>query len=90
MPTGPRRPWFYLGILVTGFILGGFLTELLRKFLPESPTRAFFTYSVRPSFGPATIDLLVVDFTIGPMGLDVSLLSVLGVVVAYLIARALF
>lgn len=90
MPAGPRRPWYYLSILVTGFLLGGFLTELLRRFLPESPTRSFFTFAVDPTLGPARIDLLVVDFTIGPIGLDVSLLSVVGVVLAYLVARSLF
>ena len=90
MPSGPRRPWFHLGVLATGFVLGGFLTALLRRFLPESPTRDFFTFSVQPSLGPARIDLLVIDFTIGPIGVDASLLAVVGVVVAYLIARRLF
>lgn len=90
MASGPRRPWFYLGVLLVGFVLGGFLAELLRRFLPESPTRDFFTFSVHPTFGPAQIDLLVIDFTLGPVGLDVSLLSVVGVVLAYLVARSLF
>lgn len=90
MAAGPRRPWFHLGILFTGFILGGFLTALLRRFLPESPTRDFFTFAVHPALGPAKIDLLVVDLTVGPVGLDVSLLSVVGVVLAYLVARRLF
>jgi hypothetical protein len=30
------------------------------------------------------------SITLGPVGLDVSLLAVLGVVVAYLVARSLF
>jgi hypothetical protein len=90
MRTGPRRPLFYLGVLAGGFFLGGFLTALLRRFLPESPTKDFFTFGVTPSFGPATVDLLVVNFTIGPIGVDVSLLAVVGVVLAYLLARSLF
>jgi hypothetical protein len=32
----------------------------------------------------------VIHFTIGPVGLDVSLLSIVGVVLAYLVARSLF
>jgi len=36
------------------------------------------------------MDLLVVDFTLGPIGLHVSVLSLVGVLVAYLIARSLF
>jgi hypothetical protein len=76
-------------VLTTGFLVGGFLTALLRRFLPESPTKEFFTYAVRPSFD-LSVDLLVVHFTVGPMGLDVSLLSLVGVVLAYLVARSLF
>jgi hypothetical protein len=59
MPTGPRRPGFYLGVLIAGFVAGGALN-------------------------------LVVSFTLGPIGLHVSLLSLIGVVLAYLIARSLF
>jgi hypothetical protein len=36
------------------------------------------------------MDLLVISFTLGPIGLHVSLLSMIGVLVAYLIARSLF
>lgn len=90
MRGGPRRPLYHLGILTMGFLLGGFMTALLRRFLPDSPTKDFFTFAVQPSFGPAQIDLLVVNFTLGPVGLDVSLLSVVGVVLAYLVARSLF
>ena len=90
MAGGPRRPWFYAGILVTGFVLGGFLTALLRRFLPDSPTKDFFTFAVQPELGPARIDLLVINFTLGPVGLDVSLLAVVGVVLAWLVARSLF
>jgi len=36
------------------------------------------------------IDLVILKFAIGPVALDVSLVSLLGVLVAYLIARSLF
>jgi hypothetical protein len=36
------------------------------------------------------LDLLVVSITMGPIGLDVSLLAVLGVAIAYFVARSLF
>ncbi len=90
MAGGPRRPRFYLSVLVAGFLVGGFLNAFLKRVLPESPTKAFFTYSVSPSLGPVPIDLLVVHFTLGPVGLEVSLLSLIGVVIAYLVARSLF
>ena len=34
MANVPRRPLYYLGILTSGFVLGGFLTAFLRRVLP--------------------------------------------------------
>jgi len=90
MPPGPRRPRFYVVILVTGFLLGGFLQAFMGRILPESPARAFFTTAARGEFGPVTMKLLVLDLTLGPVGIEISLLSVLGVLIAYLVARSLF
>ena len=90
MPAGPRRPRFYAMVLLIGFLVGGFLNAFLRAVLPDSPTKDFFTRAVTPGFGPVPIDLLVVHFTIGPVGLDLSLMSLLGVVLAYLVAKSIF
>lgn len=90
MPSGPRRPRFYLGVLLVGFLLGGFLNAFLKAVLPDSPTKTFFTYAVSPEFGPVPINLLVVHFTIGPVGLELSLMSLIGVALAYLVAKSLF
>jgi len=88
--SGPRRPRFYATVLATGFLLGGFLQALMVRILPDSPAKTFFTYAVKGKLGPVSIDLLVLDFTIGPVGVNVSILSVLGVVVAYAVAKSLF
>jgi hypothetical protein len=90
MPSGPHRPRFYLGVLIVGFIVGGAMTSLFRQTLPDSAARTFLTSTWTPTFGPVSADLLVVDFTLGPIGLHVSILSLVGVLVAYLIARSLF
>jgi len=90
MASGPHRPGFYVGVLITGFVAGGALTALLRQSLPDSAARTFFTSTWTANFGPISMDLLVINFTLGPFGLHVSLLSLLGVLVAYLIARSLF
>jgi hypothetical protein len=87
---GPRRPLFYLGVLAAGFVLGGFLHALLRRFLPAGAAKEFFTTAITPTIGPLHLDLLVVSMTLGPIGLEVSLLSVLGVAIAYFVARSLF
>lgn len=90
MATGPRRPGYYLGVLIAGFIVGGFLTALLGTVLPDSVARTVFTSTWSPTIGPVSIDLLVVNLTMGPLGLHVSLLALVGVLIAYLIARSLF
>jgi hypothetical protein len=90
MASGPRRPGYYLGVLISGFLAGGFLTAIARRFLPDSAAKEVFTFTVAPTLGPVSVDLLVVNFTLGPVGLDVTLLSLVGVVVAFFIARSLF
>jgi hypothetical protein len=90
MASGPRRPGFHLGVLLAGFIVGGFLGALFRRYLPESVARDFFTTAVTPTVGPVSVDLLVLSFTLGPIGFNVSLMSLVGVLIAYLVARSLF
>ena len=90
MSIGPRKPRFYVGVLALGFALGGFLSAFLKWFLPEGPAKDFFTWTVSPSIGPVHLDLLVFNLTLGPVGLRVSLLAIIGVVLAYLLARSLF
>ena len=90
MASGPHRPGFYVGVLIAGFLAGGFLTSFLSKWLPESAAKEFFTTSFTSVFGPVSMDLLVVNFTLGPLGVHISLLSLIGVLLAYIIARSLF
>ncbi len=90
MAIGPRRPLFYVSVLTIGFVLGGFLSALLKRFLPEGPAKELFTWTVTPSVGPLHLDLIVFSLTIGPLALQVSLLAIVGVVLAYLLARSLF
>ena len=77
-------------VLAIGFVVGGFLNVLARRYLPAGAVKEFLTTSVSPSLGPLRVDLIIINFAIGPVALDVSLLSLLGVLVAYLVARSLF
>ncbi len=85
-----KRPGFYATTLAIGFIVGGALTQAARIFLPAGAAKEFFTTGVTPSFGPVTLDLIILKFALGPVALDVSLLSLVGVLIAYLVARSLF
>jgi hypothetical protein len=77
-------------VLAIGFVVGGALQAIARLLLPAGPAKEFLTSGVSPSIGPLPIDLILFKFNVGPLVVDVSLLSLLGVVVAYLIARSLF
>ncbi|MEN9508222.1 MAG: hypothetical protein RLZZ621_785 [Gemmatimonadota bacterium] len=92
MARGPskHRPLFHLVVLASGFVSGGLLTQVARRFLPAGAVKEFLTTGVTPSVGPLPIDLIILKFAVGPVALDVSLLSLLGVLIAYLIARSLF
>jgi hypothetical protein len=88
--TRSRPARFHLTVLAAGFVAGGVLNQVARRFLPSGAVKEFLTTGVTPSIGPLPIDLAILKFAIGPVALDVSLLSLLGVLVAYLIARSLF
>ncbi|HEV7992556.1 MAG TPA: DUF4321 domain-containing protein [Gemmatimonadaceae bacterium] len=81
---------FHAVTLAIGFVVGGAMTQVTRQFLPAGTVKRFFTTGVTPSVGPVTLDLVILKFSLGPVVLDVSLLSLLGVLIAYLIARSLF
>jgi hypothetical protein len=89
--SSKHRPVFHVIVLGIGFIVGGFLQVFARNVLPAGAVKSFFSAGyVVPSIGPLQIDLIILKFALGPVTLDVSLLSLLGVLVAYLIARSLF
>lgn len=86
-----RRPLFHAIVLTVGFVVGGLLQVSARRFLPPGAVKEFLSGSVvNTSLSSLTIDLVILRFAIGPVALDVSLVSLLGVLIAYLIARSLF
>ncbi|MCX5755770.1 MAG: DUF4321 domain-containing protein [Gemmatimonadetes bacterium] len=77
-------------MLSAGFVAGGLLNAAARKWLPSGAVKEFLTTGVTPSIGHLDLDLVIFTFGIGPVAMDVSLLSLVGVLIAYLIARSLF
>lgn len=95
MVAGPKgsakhRPGYHAIVLAIGFVVGGFFTAAARRWLPPGAVKEFLTTGVSPSIGPLQLDLVILKLNLGPLVLDVSLLSLVGVLVAYLIARSLF
>lgn len=88
--SAKHRPVFHVLVLSIGFIVGGFMTAFARRFLPPGAVKEFLTTGVTPSIGALPVDLIIIKFALGPIAIDVSLLSLVGVLIAYLIARSLF
>ena len=88
--SAKHRPVFHVLVLPIGFIVGGFMTAFARRFLPPGAVKEFLTTGVTPSIGALPVDLIIIKFALGPIAIDVSLLSLVGVLIAYLIARSLF
>ena len=85
-----HRPGFHAIVLACGFVIGGLLAQVGRAFLPAGPVKEFLTAGVTPQIGAININLIIINFAVGPVALDVSLMSLVGVIIAYLIARSLF
>lgn len=75
--------------LVLGLFLGGLLTTLAERFLPESAARDFLTTSVAASLGPFHLDLVAVAVTLGPLTLTLNVLTLVGIGMVGLVARSL-
>lgn len=88
--SSKHRPGFHALVLAIGFIIGGAMQQAARLLFPAGAAKQFLTAGVTPTLGPLSIDLVLIKCTLGPIVLDVSLLSLVGVLVAYLIARSLF
>ncbi|MGD8321809.1 MAG: hypothetical protein PVJ02_15280 [Gemmatimonadota bacterium] len=74
--------------LILGLFLGGLLSKLSEMFLPDSAARDFLTTSVHASLGPLSVDLVAVAFTIGPLTMTLNVLTLVGIGIVALIARA--
>jgi hypothetical protein len=75
-------------VLVAGLFLGGLLTFLSERFLPESVAREFLTTSVQASLGPLAVDLVAVALVLGPLTLSLNVLTLVGIAVVAVVARS--
>lgn len=87
---GPRRRssarLFWTAVI--GLFLGALLTKLVVAFVPESATRSFLATTVSASLGPLAIDLIAVGFVIGPLTVNLNVLSLIGVLLVALVVRS--
>ena len=85
-----NRLWYHAIVVTIGMVVGGMFQSIARQFLPPGAAKEFLTAGLAPYMDAQTIPLILVKFTVGPVAIDVSVISLLGVLLAYLIARSLF
>ena len=74
--------------MVLGLFLGGLLTKLSVVFLPDSAARDFLTPTVAADIGPFSIDLVAVALSLGPLTVTLTVLTLVGIGIVWLIARS--
>lgn len=74
--------------LVLGLFLGGLFTKLAESFLPESAARDFLTTSVYSAVGPLSLDLVAVGLTLGPLVIQLNVLTLVGIGIVAFVARS--
>ena len=77
-----------LWTVVCGLFLGGLLTLLADNFIPEGVARSFLTASVEASFGPVSLDLVAVAFTLGPVSFALNVLTLVGIAIVAFVVRS--
>jgi hypothetical protein len=86
--TQRRHSRRFVWTLVLGLFLGGLLTKLSDLFLPESAGKEFLTTSVSAELGPIGFDLVAVGLELGPLTLNLNVLTLVGIaIVAYVVRQ---
>lgn len=77
----------YIIVLAVGLLIGSLFGHILVWLLPDGVVKEMFLTSVEGSFGPAKLDLSVVNVTLGA-GLRINIMSVVGVFLASYLFRS--
>lgn len=75
-----RNGWILLLFIICGIIIGGFLGELLGKYIPILK----FGYNLGVS--PHTYDLRVIKLTFG-LSFNINMFAILGIIIAIIFYR---
>ena len=88
---GPRRafPRMFWAVIV-GVFLGALFTKMAVVFMPDSAAREFLTTSVSASLGPLSLDLIAIALVVGPLTINLNVLSLVGVLIVALVMRSWF
>lgn len=80
MRRANRNGWILLLLVICGIVIGGFLGELLGKYIPILK----FGYNLGVS--PHTYDLRVIKLTLG-LTFNINIFTIVGIIIAILFFR---
>ena len=81
-----KNIWTILLILFLGALIGSALGELLAYLIPAGVVKEFFLKSAVARFGPATLNLVILTFTLG-FSFKLNVIGIIGIIIAAYILK---
>ena len=72
--------------ITLGAILGTLVGEILGFILPEGVVKQFFLLSKTLSVGPGTLNIIMLQLTLG-LSITLNVISLIGIAIAYYLLR---
>ena len=72
--------------LTLGAVLGTLVGEILGFILPEGVVKQFFLLSKTLSVGPGTLNIIMLQLTLG-LSITLNVISLIGIAIAYYLLR---
>lgn len=80
---------YFILIIVIGTLLGAFIGKVVYKIFPsDSTVKEMLAVEIKPGIQPTTIDLGIVEFTIGAV-VKLNITAVVGLILAAIIFHKL-
>jgi hypothetical protein len=86
MGSSLKNIFFLAIILIIGAVIGSVLGKFVGYLLPEGGIREALTESVTAGLNPTTLDLQVIEFTIGCI-FKFNFSSIVGIIIAVMILK---
>jgi hypothetical protein len=81
-----REVTFLLVSLVLAAVVGGLIGDIIGSFLPQGAVKTLFEKSISIGFGPLTVELYALSFTIGLM-VKMNFVSILFIILVVIYFR---
>lgn len=77
-----KKGWlYYIVVLFIGALIGSVFGEIAAYVIPAGVVQQFFLKSASASFGPGTINILILSFTLG-LTIKINIMGVIGILIA--------